>query len=591
MIICFENRRHYLNTKYIIVAGGVISGVGKGVATASIGKILKEYGFRTTAIKIDPYINVDAGTLRPTEHGEVWVTDDGGEIDQDLGNYERFLGETISKINNITTGQIYDSVIKQEREGKFLGKTVQFIPHIPNEILERIKVASSNYDFALVEIGGTIGDYENIPFLFAAKSLERQIGKENVVYILITYLPIPSHINEMKTKPTQQAIKSLSEHGIFPDIILCRAKEPLDDVRKKKIEVYANIQREFIISAPDIPTLYKIPLNFEKEKLGKKILKKFGIKKRKKACFKHWEELVENIEHPRKSVKVAMVGKYLDIGDYSLHDVYISIKEALIHAGANLGVGVETEWINSKTLEKNEHNINKLSSYDGIIIPGGFGETGIEGKIAAIKFAREQRIPLLGLCLGLQLAVIEFARNVCSLAGANSTEFNASTRYPVIDVLPTQKKLLENEQIGGTMRLGVYAALLKENSLTLSLYKKSERIDKDKESLKEMLGRKNERYRIGRTPIGKNTVLERHRHRYEVSPEFVHFLEDSGLKITGFHKRLDDINLIEFIEIEDHPFFIATQSHPEFKSFLEDPAPLFLGTIEACLKRKKKKKR
>lgn len=591
MIICFENRRHYLNTKYIIVAGGVISGVGKGVATASIGKILKEYGFRTTAIKIDPYINVDAGTLRPTEHGEVWVTDDGGEIDQDLGNYERFLGETISKINNITTGQIYDSVIKQEREGKFLGKTVQFIPHIPNEILERIKVASSNYDFALVEIGGTIGDYENIPFLFAAKSLERQIGKENVVYILITYLPIPSHINEMKTKPTQQAIKSLSEHGIFPDIILCRAKEPLDDVRKKKIEVYANIQREFIISAPDIPTLYKIPLNFEKEKLGKKILKKFGIKKRKKACFKHWEELVENIEHPCKSVKVAMVGKYLDIGDYSLHDVYISIKEALIHAGANLGVDVETEWINSKTLEKNEHNINKLSSYDGIIIPGGFGETGIEGKIAAIKFAREQRIPLLGLCLGLQLAVIEFARNVCSLAGANSTEFNASTRYPVIDVLPTQKKLLENEQIGGTMRLGVYAALLKENSLTLSLYKKSERIDKDKESLKEMLGRKNERYRIGRTPIGKNTVLERHRHRYEVSPEFVHFLEDSGLKITGFHKRLDDINLIEFIEIEDHPFFIATQSHPEFKSFLEDPAPLFLGTIEACLKRKKKKKR
>lgn len=591
MIICFENRRHYLNTKYIIVAGGVISGVGKGVATASIGKILKEYGFRTTAIKIDPYINVDAGTLRPTEHGEVWVTDDGGEIDQDLGNYERFLGETISKINNITTGQIYDSVIKQEREGKFLGKTVQFIPHIPNEILERIKVASSNYDFALVEIGGTIGDYENIPFLFAAKSLERQIGKENVVYILITYLPIPSHINEMKTKPTQQAIKSLSEHGIFPDIILCRAKKPLDDVRKKKIEVYANIQREFIISAPDIPTLYKIPLNFEKEKLGKKILKKFGIKKRKKSCFKHWEELVENIEHPRKSVKVAMVGKYLDIGDYSLHDVYISIKEALIHAGANLGVGVETEWINSKTLEKNEHNINKLSSYDGIIIPGGFGETGIEGKIAAIKFAREQRIPLLGLCLGLQLAVIEFARNVCSLAGANSTEFNASTRYPVIDVLPTQKKLLENEQIGGTMRLGAYAALLKENSLTLSLYKKSERIDKDKEILKEMLGRKDERYRIGRTPIGKNTILERHRHRYEVSPEFVHFLEDSGLKITGFHKRLDDINLIEFIEIEDHPFFIATQSHPEFKSFLEDPAPLFLGTIEACLKRKKKKKR
>jgi len=578
-----------LDRKYIIVAGGVISGVGKGVATASIGKILKEYGFKTTAIKIDPYINVDAGTLRPTEHGEVWVTDDGGEIDQDLGNYERFLGETLSKINNITTGQIYYSVIKKEREGKFLGKTVQFIPHIPNEILERIKIASNNYDFALVEIGGTIGDYENIPFLFAAKSLERQIGKENVVYILITYLPIPSHIKEMKTKPTQQAIKSLSEHGIFPDIILCRAKEPLDDVRKKKIEIYANIDREFVISAPDISTIYRIPLNFEKEKLGKKILKKLGIKKRKKADFKHWEKLVDNIEHPRMNVKIAMVGKYLDIGDYSLLDVYISIKEALVHAGANLRVGVETEWINSKTLEKRENNIKNLSSYDGIIIPGGFGETGIEGKILAIEFARKQKIPLLGLCLGLQLAVIEFARNVCALSGANSTEFEESTKYPVIDVLPSQKKLLDNARIGGTMRLGAYAAFLESDSLTLSLYRKTGRIEKDKERLKEMLGRKDERYRMGRTPIGKNTILERHRHRYEVSPGFVHFLEDSGLKIAGFHKRLDDVNLIEFIEINDHPFFIATQSHPEFKSFLDDPAPLFLGLIEASLKQKKKR--
>ena len=589
--IIFYSRRCYLSTKYIFIAGGVISGVGKGVATASIAKILQEYGFKTTTIKIDPYINKDAGTLRPTEHGEVWVTDDGGEIDQDLGNYERFLGQTLSKINNITTGQIYHSVIAKERAGKFLGKTVQFIPHIPNEILERIKVASNGYDLALVEIGGTIGDYENIPFLFAAKSLERQIGKENVIYILITYLPIPSHINEMKTKPTQQAIKSLSEHGIFPDIILCRARESLDDVRKKKIEIYANIQSEFVISAPDISILYKIPLNFEKQKLGSKILKKFGIKKRKRADFKRWKELVENIEHPRKRVKIAMVGKYLDIGDYSLQDVYISIKEAMTHAGANLGVGVETEWINSKTLEKTKKNIQKLSSYDGIVIPGGFGETGIEGKISAIEFARKQKIPLLGLCLGLQLAVIEFARNVCGLSDANSTEFSPSTKYPVIDTLPAQKKILENEQFGGTMRLGAYAALLEENSLTLSLYRKSGRIAKDKERLKEMLGRKDVRYRIGKTPIGKNTILERHRHRYEVSPEFVHFLKDSGLKITGFHKRLDDVNLIEFIEISDHPFFIATQSHPEFKSFLEDPSPLFFGLIESSLKRKLKKKK
>jgi len=578
-----------LNTKYIFVAGGVISGVGKGVATASIGKILKEYGFKTTAIKIDPYINVDAGTLRPTEHGEVWVTDDGGEIDQDLGNYERFLGETLSKHNNITTGQVYSAVIKKERQGKFLGKTVQFIPHVPNEILERIRTISNNYEFSLIEIGGTIGDYENIPFLFAAKSLERQIGKENVLYILITYLPIPSHINEMKTKPTQQAIKSLSEHGIFPDIILCRARESLDDVRKKKIEIYANIKSEFVISAPDISTLYRIPLNFETEKLGMKILKKFGIRKRKKASFKRWKELVENIEHPKKNIKIAMVGKYLDIGDYSLQDVYISIKEALTHAGANFATHIDTQWINSKTLEKHKANVKKLSEYDGIVIPGGFGESGIEGKIIAIEFARKHNIPLLGLCLGLQLAVIEFARNVCGLEGANSTEIDSTTRYPVIDILPTQKKLLENDKFGGTMRLGAYAAYLEEGSLTLNLYKKSGRLLKDKERLKDMLGKKEDRFRIGKTPIGRNTVIERHRHRYEVSPDFVHFLEDSGLKITGFHKRLDDVNLIEFVEVPDHPFFVATQAHPEFKSFLDDPAPLFLGLVEAAIRKTRKK--
>ncbi len=580
-----------MKTKYIFIVGGVISGVGKGIVTASVARILKEYGFTTTAIKIDPYINLDAGTLRPTEHGEVWVTDDGGEIDQDLGNYERFLEQTISRANNITTGQIYNSVIQEERSGKFLGKTVQFIPHIPNEILKRIKAASLNFNFAFVEIGGTIGDYENIPFLFAAKSLERQIGKKNILYILITYLPIPSHINEMKTKPTQQAIKSLSEYGIFPDIILCRAKKELDDVRKNKIEVYANIQREFVISAPDISTLYRIPLNFEEQKLGLKILKKFGIKRKKKANFTHWKKLVNNIEHPRKSTKIAIVGKYLDIGDYSLKDVYISIKEALTHAGANLGVRIENEWVDSKTLTKNKNNLNKLSSYDGIIIPGGFGKTGIEGKIAAIEFARKQKIPFLGLCLGLQLAAIEFARNICGLDGANSTEFDSSTKYPISDIIPAQKQLIEKSKFGGTMTLGAYAAFLEDDSLSLSLYKKSGRISRDMEQFKQILGNKNERYRIGQTPLGKNTILERHRHRYEVSPDFIYLLKDSGLKIAGFHKRLDDINLVEFIEIEDHPFFIATQAHPEFKSFLDAPAPLFLGLLEACLKRKKKKRK
>lgn len=578
-----------MQTKYIVVAGGVISGVGKGVATASIAKILKEYGFKTTAIKIDPYINLDAGTLRPTEHGEVWVTDDGGEIDQDLGNYERFLGKTIPRDNNITTGQVYNSVIEKERNGHFLGKTVQFIPHIPNEILERIKRASIDYDFALIEIGGTIGDYENIPFLFAAKSLERQIGKENVLYILITYLPVPSHINEMKTKPTQQAIKSLSEHGIFPDIILCRAREAIDDVRKNKIETYANIKREFVISAPDISTLYRIPLNFEKEKLCMKILKKFGIRKKRKADFSRWEKLVDNIENPSKQIKIALVGKYLDIGKYSLKDVYISIKEALTHAGANLDVGIDKEWIDSKKLEGKKSDLRQLKKYDGIIIPGGFGETGIEGKIAAIEFARKENIPLLGLCLGLQLSVIEFARNVCGLKNANSMEFDSKTKYPVIDVLPSQKKLIEEDKFGGTMRLGAYAACLEEDSKTMSFYKEYGRIKKDLEQLKEMLGSKDEKYRIGKTPVGKNTILERHRHRYEVSPEFVHFLKDSGLKITGIHKRLDDVDLIEFIELSEHPFFVATQAHPEFKSFLDDPAPLFLGLVKACIENRERK--
>ncbi len=591
VLLSSKIRRKNLETRYIVVAGGVISGVGKGIATASIGKILKEYGFKTTAIKIDPYINVDAGTLRPTEHGEVWVTDDGGEIDQDLGNYERFLGETISRINNITTGQVYNAVIEQERKGTFLGKTVQFIPHIPDEILKRIKAAAKGYDIALIEIGGTIGDYENIPFLFAAKSLERQIGKENVAYILITYLPVPSHIQEMKTKPTQQAIKMLSEHGIFPDIILCRARKPLDDVRKKKIEVYANIDSDYVISSPDIETIYRIPLTYEEQDLGVKVLKKLGIKKKKKAAsFKHWRSLVKTIEKPKRTVTVGMVGKYLDIGDYSLTDAYISIREALTHAGANLGIGVHTEWINSKQIETGKIGIKQLASYDGIIIPGGFGESGIEGKITSIKCARENNIPFLGLCLGLQLAVVEFARNVCGFEGANTTEIDKDTKYPVIDMLPSQKEIIEKGNYGGTMRLGAYAAMLTEGSTVHTLYKKTDRITHDKDLFKELLGNKQVRFRIGKTPVGKHSILERHRHRYEVAPDFVHYLKDSGLSIAGFHIRFDDVNLVEFIELPDHPFFVATQAHPEFKSFLEDPAPLFLGFLEACKKNSMEKK-
>ncbi len=567
--------------RLIVVSGGVISGVGKGVATASIAKILQQYGFSVTTIKIDPYINYDAGTLRPTEHGEVWVTNDGGEIDQDLGNYERFLGYDIPKKNNITTGQIYKAVIERERRGGYLGKTVQFIPHIPEEIKRRIKEAGAGYDFVLVEIGGTIGDYENLPFLFAVKSLEIELGKKNVVHVLVSYLPVPSHVGEMKTKPTQQAIKMLNETGISPDFVLCRAINPLDEIRKKKIEVYANIDSEYIISAPDIKTIYRVPLNFEKERFGKKLLDMFGIPPKKLPDWSSWEKLVKQIENPEKIIDIAMVGKYVDIGDYKLADSYISINEAIKHAGAACGVGVRIHWIDSKKLELNDVSI--LGEYKGIIIPGGFGSTGIEGKINAIRYARENDVPFLGLCLGMQLAVVEYARNVCGLVGANSTEINPKTEYPVIDILPSQKTILEKNQYGGTMRLGAYAAFLNDSKI-LDLYRGANRIEKDMEILKEIV--KNEPFRVGKTlerVVNNNIVLERHRHRYEVNPKFIEILKHNGLLFSGFHVRNDETQLMEFMELPKHRFFVATQAHPEFKSRLEDPAPLFLGFVGACM--------
>ena len=460
-------------TKFIVVAGGVMSGLGKGVTTASIARILSEYGYKVTAIKIDPYINYDAGTLRPTEHGEVWVTDDGGEIDQDLGTYERFLDVDIPKRNNITTGQIYKTIIDRERSGKYLGKTVQFIPHVPDEIKRRIKEASKNYDIAIIEIGGTIGDYENIPFLFAMKSMERELGKDNVTYVWITYLPITSHIEKMKTKPTQQAIRLLGETGIIPDFIICRAKRALDKVRKQKIETYANIPSTHVISEPDIETVYSIPLDLEKEKLGLKILKELKLKPRKKLKLSKWKKLVNRIEHPKKHVKVAIVGKYIDIGDYSLADSYVSINQSLLHAGAALNVGVDIVWLDAKEFES-KNKINKLKNFNGIIVPGGFGASGVEGKIKAVNFARTRNKPYLGLCYGLQLAIVEYARNVCGMNNANTTENNDKTKFPVIDILPTQREIMEKSDYGGTMRLGAYAAVLNENSKVLGCTKKQE---------------------------------------------------------------------------------------------------------------------
>jgi CTP synthase len=566
-----------VNKKYIVVVGGVLSGIGKGIATASIAKIMKNYGYSVTAVKIDPYINYDAGTLRPTEHGEVWVTNDGGEIDQDLGSYERFLSCDIPKRNNITTGQVYKEVIDKERAGEYLGKTVQFIPHIPQEIIRRIKIASEGYEITVVEIGGTIGDYENIPYLFAVKSLSRIEGKDNLAVVLITYLPIPSHLSEMKTKPTQQAIKQLSEHTIFPDIIICRAKEPLDDVRKSKIETYANIETDFVISAPDVESIYEVPLKFEYEKLGIKLLNRLDLSPKKKADWEKWKKLTMGIISPKKSVKVAMVCKYLDIGGFSLKDSYISVSQALNHAGAHEQVNFDIKWIDAKEIE--ESGTDCLKDVEGIIVPGGFGNSGIEGKIEAINYARKNRIPYLGLCLGMQLALVEYARNVMGLEGANSSEFDRDTPHPVIDFLADQEKILAMKHYGATMRLGAYAANLKRDSTIFKWYKETGRWEKDKESIKRI----KEEFRLGIIDRKEPVILERHRHRYEVNPIYIKDFEKEGVIFGGYHKPFDGEVLMEFMELPDHPYFVATQAHPEFKSRLEDPAPLFVGFLKSIL--------
>jgi CTP synthase len=539
-------------TKFIFVSGGVISGVGKGVATASVGRILKEYGFSVTAVKIDPYINCDAGTLRPTEHGEVWVTEDGGEIDQDLGNYERFLEVPFYKKNNMTTGQVYQSLIEQERRGDFLGKTVEVIPHVPEEVKRRIKIAAEGYDICLIEIGGTIGEYQHIPFLFAAKSLELELGSENVCNIMVTYLPVPSHIDEMKTKPTQLAIGMLREYGIQPDFIFCRGKHSLDEPRKKKIEVYANVPSDHIISMPDVTgvgtanTIYVVPLDLEKEGFGAKILKRLNLQKRKAPNWDAWADMVSKTTNPRGEVNIALVGKYLDIGDFQLKDSYLSVAAALSHAGAKNNVGVNIHWVNAKDIESWKVDLNK---FDGILVPGGFGSSGVEGKILAIEHARKNNIPYLGLCYGMQLAVVEFARHVCEL-DANSTEINPGVEHKVIDIMPEQLKVHTK---GGTMRLGAYTAILRPGSKVASIY-------------------------------GANQVSERHRHRYEVNPDYHDILQEKGLLISG---ASPDGMLAEFIEIPRHKFFVATQAHPEFKSYPMKPSPLFDAFVQACMDKPK----
>lgn len=570
-------------TKYIIVCGGVMSGLGKGVTTASIGRLLVNQSFDVTALKIDPYVNIDAGTLRPTEHGEVWVTGDGGEIDQDLGNYERFLDITVPKKNNITTGQVYLSVIEKERRLEYKGKDVRLIPDVMNEIKDRVKQAGKGHDFALVEIGGTTGDLENRIFLEAVRQMKFE--GEKIMFVLVVYVPFLEKVGELKTKPAQHSAARLREMGIAPDFVVTRSTKRMDKSRLEKISNLCYVKKDHIFENPDVDSIYEIPLLLEKQNATNLLLSHFSMEpagdtdKQSK-----WSEFVEKEKNAAKNISVAIVGKYIKEGDSELEDVYLSVKEAVKHAATQAGAKPKIVQLQSNQLE--EGNVSELEKFDAVIIPGGFGSSGTQGKINAIQYCRENNKPFLGLCYGLQLAVIEYARNKCNMQDANSTEINPKTDFPVIDILKSQRKLMDNNNYGGTMRLGAYAATLKKDSIVFDLYKKCNRIKKDRQKLELMQESQNFKKYTGILNETDNMVLERHRHRFEVNPKFVSALKENGLKISGKHCRaMDGTELVEFIELpkQKHAFFVATQAHPEFKSRPLDPAPLFVGLVDAAL--------
>ncbi|MDP2637334.1 MAG: CTP synthase [bacterium] len=535
--------------RYIFIAGGVMSGVGKGVATASLGNILQSKGFEVSSVKIDPYVNVDAGTMNPVEHGEVFVTNDGTECDQDIGHYERFLNKDFGKVNYMTTGSVYLSVIERERNLKYKGKCVEVVPHIPEEIIARIKRAgkADNADFVLIEIGGTIGEYQNLLFLEAARMMKLATPKD-VLFVMVSYLPIPKKVGEMKTKPTQTAVRTLNEAGIQPDFILARAEVPVDEPRKRKISVFCNVRPEDVISAPDVDFIYQIPLNFEKEEMGNKILEKFGLKKGKKD-MEQWRSMVKKATSAKVPVRIGIVGKYFETGDFALTDSYISVIEAVKHAAWALKRKPEITWLSAEKYEKDKDALKELLQFDGVIVPGGFGKRGVEGKMKAIEFCRKKNIPYFGLCYGLQLACIEFARNVLGLKSANTTENDPKTSYPIIDVMEDQAALLQDRHYGGTMRLGQYKCRVQKGSLAYDAYQET-------------------------------MVSERHRHRYELNNEYVPRLENKGFVVTG---RNPERNLPEIVELKGHPFFLGTQFHPELRSKPLNPHPLFLRFIKACL--------
>jgi len=543
MSILYLEDLNMKNTKYIFVTGGVVSSLGKGITAASLGRLLKNRGLKVSIQKFDPYLNIDPGTMSPYQHGEVFVTDDGSETDLDLGHYERFIDENLSKNSNVTTGKIYWSVISKERKGDYLGGTVQVIPHITNEIKDRVfRVAKDkDVDVVITEIGGTVGDIESLPFLEAIRQIKYDVGMDNVLFIHVTLVPYLGKAGELKTKPTQHSVKELRSIGIQPDVIVCRSEKELSSELKNKIGLFCNVEAKAVIQNLDADTLYEIPLMLHKEGLDSYVCEKLNLPC-EEIDNREWEDMVHRMKTLKKKVKIGLVGKYVE-----LHDAYISVVEALAHGGLVNDAEVEIKWINAIYLD--EDNLeSELQDVDGILVPGGFGTRGIEGKIRAIHYARVNNVPFLGICLGMQTAMVEFARNVLHLEGANSSEFDPDTLYPVIDLMPEQKDI---DEMGGTMRLGLYPAQLGEGTRARKAY-------------------------------GRELIYERHRHRYEFNNKFINDFKEKGMVFSGINPNK---NLVEIIELPEHKWFVATQFHPELKSRPNNPHPLFVDFIEASLEK------
>lgn len=535
-------------TKYIFVTGGVTSSLGKGIIAASLAKLLQARGYRTTIQKLDPYINVDPGTLNPYEHGECYVTDDGAETDLDLGHYERFLNVNTSQANNVTTGRIYQSVIEKERRGEFLGKTVQVVPHITNEIKERIQLLgqTGEYDVVITEIGGTVGDIESLPYIEAVRQLRWELGEHNGLVIHLTLIPFLSAAGELKTKPTQHSVKTLMQSGINADVLVCRTEHELSEELRHKLALFCNVKREAVIQSIDAPTIYDVPILMQEERLDEVVLDKLALPKDQTLNLSQWSDFLERLKNPKSTVNIGLIGKYVE-----LQDSYKSILEAFIHAGAQNEVKVKvhsihSEYIEASTIEK------KIAHLDGVLVAPGFGSRGVEGKIDAIQYARENNIPFLGICLGMQMAVIEFARNVLGLKEANSSEMDEQTPHPVISIMEEQKAVIDK---GGTMRLGAWKCSISEGTIASNVYKTSE-------------------------------IMERHRHRYEFNDAYKKQLTEAGMVTSGLNP---DTGLVEIIEISNHPWFVGVQYHPEYKSTVVNPHPLFVAFVAACKKHSLKK--